>query len=129
MKSKMLIVLVVVISAVLAGCATKPDPIDHLVAEYAAAHGWWRNGIFTAVDLPRTASARQVIRRRLEMHGHDAATCKILKIRHIYIPPTYPHDPGLFAALVKTKEGEKIVLFDWDGRGWWTRVCDVNPGT
>lgn len=114
----------------LVGCASKPDPIDHLVSDYAATHGMWVNGICPILDLPQTVSQEQVIKRALEMHGFgsdEVAACKILKVRHIYIPPTYPNDTGLFAALVQVKTGEKIVLFNWDGRDWWSRVCDVKP--
>lgn len=114
----------------LAGCATKPDPIDRLVADYAATHGMWVNGIYPILDLPQTASQKQVIKRALEIHGFGSdqvASIKILKIRHIYIPPTYPNDTRLFAALVQVKAGEKIVLFRYEGRDWWSRVCDVKP--
>jgi hypothetical protein len=114
----------------LAGCATKPDPIDRLVADYAATHGLWANGVSPILDLPQTASQEQVIKRALEMHGFggdQVASCKILKIRHIYIPPSYPSDTGLFAALVQVKAGEKIVLFRYEGKDWWSRICDVKP--
>ena len=120
----------IIIAALLVGCATTPDPIDRLVADYTATRGMWVNGIYPILDLPQTASQEQVIKRALEMHGfagEQEASCKILKVRHIHIPPSYPSDAGLFAALVQMKVGEKIVLFKYEGKDWWSRVCDIKP--
>jgi hypothetical protein len=122
--------LFAIIAVLLVGCVATPDPIDRLVADYTATRGMWVNGIYPILDLPQTASQEQVIKRALEMHGYageQAASCKILKVRHIYIPPSYPNDVGLFAALVQMKVGEKIVLFKYEGKDWWSRVCDIKP--
>jgi hypothetical protein len=119
-----------IIAGLLVGCANTPDPIDRLVADYTATRGMWVNGIYPILGLPETASQEQVIKRALEMHGfggEQTASCKILKIRHIYIETYQTNDTGLFAALVQIKAGEKIVLFKYEGKDWWSRVCDIKP--
>jgi hypothetical protein len=119
-----------ILATLLAGCATTPDPIDHLVADYTATRGMWMNGIYPRLDLPQTASQELVIRKALEMDsfGGDQLTGgKILKVRQIHIPPPIPEiEPALFAALVQTKAGEKIVLFKFEDYDWWSRVLNLN---
>jgi hypothetical protein len=123
--------LFTIIFALLVGCATftAPDPIDRLAADYSASHGFFANGIFPDLNLPKTASQEQVIKRALEMHGftnEQVASNKILKIRQVHIHDIYP---DLYtAALVRTSVGEKIVLFQYQlpAFGWWSRVEDAN---
>ena len=124
--------LVTIVAALLSGCATNPDPIDQLVSDYTASRGMWVNGAFPILGLPQTASQEEVVKRALEKHAfssEDAAHCKIIKIRQIYIPIPHTDPPGehLFTALVQVKADEKIVLFRWVLSDWWTRVCDVKP--
>ena len=81
--------------ALLAGCATihTPDPIDRLVADYSASHELFAKGLFPDLNLPKTASPKQVIPRALEMHGftkEQVAGAKILKIRQVHIQGIYP---------------------------------------
>lgn len=119
--------------ALLAGCATihTPDPIDRLVADYSASHELFAKGLFPDLNLPKTASPKQVIPRALEMHGftkEQVAGAKILKIRQVHIQGIYP---DLYtAALVWTSVGEKIVLFQYQepAFGWWSRVEDADRG-
>ncbi len=124
--------LVPILASLVVGCATKPDPIDRLVADYTATHGMWVNGEFPILGLPETASQEQVIKRALEMHdfsSDDVDSCKILKVRRIHIPPTNRNDRGLFAALVQVNTGQKIVLFRWAGIEWWSRICDAKSSS
>ena len=117
--------------ALLAGCATvtTPDPIGRLVADYSASHGFFVSGIIPDLNLPKTASQEQVIRKALEAHGftkEQAASGKILTIRQVHIQDIYP---DLYtAALVRTSVGEEIVLFQYQepAFGWWSRVEAAN---
>ena len=127
----MRLMLFTIIFALLVGCATvtTTDPIDRLVADYSASHGFFVSGIIPDLNLPKTASEEQVIKRALEMHGftkEQVASDKILTIRQVHIQDIYP---DLYtAALVRTSVGEKIVLFQYQlpAFGWWSRVEDAN---
>jgi hypothetical protein len=118
-----------IFAALLVGCSTTPDPIDHLVADFSASYGLWENGIFPILGLPETASSEQVIKKTFEMTGFDKGhltSYKIVEIRQVHIRGSLP---DLYtAALVQTDLGEKIVLFKYDGPkvGWWSRVYDAN---
>jgi type IV pilus biogenesis protein CpaD/CtpE len=120
--------LLAIIAALLVGCATTPDPIDRLVADYSASHGMWVNGTYPILDMPQTASPEQVIKKRFEMGlpRGQVANYKILKIRQIHIPTGQIGSDLYTAALVQTDSGEKIVLLKYDGRDWWSRVEDAN---
>jgi hypothetical protein len=120
-------ILFAIIGALLVGCGNSPDPIDRLVRDYSA-NGMWKSGIFPILGLSQTANQEQVIKRALEMHGYDlkqVRSCKILRIRRVYISPSYPEDTGLFAALIQMDVTKKIVLFKFEGNGWWNRVCAI----
>ena len=71
----MRIALIVLISGLLMGCASKaqtqakfpkpkamePDLIKQLVAKLSSSNGYWAYGIFTPIDLPAWASPAEVI--------------------------------------------------------------------
>ncbi|MFA5393731.1 MAG: hypothetical protein WC081_05575 [Candidatus Ratteibacteria bacterium] len=129
MKNKLLLswcIHLFIFAVFLVGCATIPDPIDRLTANYSASHGLWENGAFPILDLPETTLPEQVIKRIFEMTGFDkgyVTNYRILKIRQVHIQGSLP---DLYtAALVQTNFGEKIVLFKYEGSGWWSRVCDA----
>ena len=115
--------------ALLVGCATTPDPIDRLVADFSASHGLWENGVSPLLGLPETALPEQVIKRTFEMTGFDkghVTSYKILKIRQVHIQGSLPD--SYTAALIQTDFGEKIILFKYVGLtvGWRSRVFDAN---
>ena len=112
----------IIVVALVAGCATTPDPIDRLVAGFSSSHGLWTRGLFPAIKLPGTASTDEVVAKVLE---GQVASYKILKARPVHIQGSLP---DLYTAvLVQTNVGEKIVLFRYDGEtvGWWSRIFDV----
>ena len=109
--------LYAVIAVLLFGCATTPDPIDRIVAHLSAdgGGGLWENGLYKPIDLPSAASPDQVVKRAIEMQG--MTIYKIAQIRQVRI------NPDIFtAAYVHTSNGNKVVLFKYEGRGWWSRV-------
>jgi hypothetical protein len=125
----MRVLFYIVIAASLAGCVTKPDPIDHLVADLTATHGFWINGIGINVRLPKTASTEQVIAQVFQTaifeHGR-VTSYKIMKVRQVEIPVSKPE--SYTAVLCQTNLGEKIVLirFEESFGSWWNRTYDAN---
>jgi hypothetical protein len=126
--------------SILAGCSATPkasvfahqsvaaqaqpvlsDPIDRLVARLSDSRTWM-NGLFHGLGLPTTASSEQVIERALaqaEPNIGKVTSYKVLEIREVHV--------GLMiqpftAARVSTNLGEKIVLFQKTGSGWWQQV-------
>ena len=74
--------------ALLAGCATTPDPVDHLVADLDATHGFWINGIGMDIRLPKTASTERVVEQVFKtaiFQSGRVTSYKILKIRQVGI--------------------------------------------
>jgi hypothetical protein len=119
-----------IFAALFVGCATAPDPIDHLVAELSSTGGVWRNGYFPILDLPQTASLEDVIKKRLnrDLPIGKVAHYKLLKIRPVHIPSETSSD--LYTAvIVRLDSGDKIVLIKYEGpkTGWWSRVYDIKP--
>ena len=111
-----------IIAALLVGCATTPDPIDRLVTDLSATHGLWVNGIDQGVDLPKTASPKQVVQQVFRMAG--ITRYKFLKIREVRIPVGMPEE--LYTAvLAQTSPGEKIVLIRYELGHWWYRIYDA----
>jgi hypothetical protein len=121
--------LLAIIAALLVGCATIPDPIDRLVADYSASSlGNWEKGIYPILDLPQTASPEQVIKKCLDkgLASGQVTNYKILKIRQVRIPTGIINSDLFTAALIQTDSGEKIFLMKYDGGDWWTRIEDSN---
>ena len=118
-----------IIAALLSGCATTPDPIDHLVADLSATHGFWTNGIGRDIVLLKTASTEQVVEQVFKTAIFEkgrVTTYKILKVRQVHIQV---NTPELYTAvLVQTDLGKKITLFRFQEHfgNWWYRVYDAN---
>jgi hypothetical protein len=120
----------VIVAAMLVGCATASDPIDHLAADLFSTHGFWRNGLSQGIHLPETAKPEQVVEQffKISYFEHGKVTnYTILKIRKVHIQYC---EPEYTAVLVQTNFGEKIVLFRYEPKspdlGWWNRVFDAN---
>jgi hypothetical protein len=120
----------VVIAAVLVGCATTRNPVDHdpidqLVTNLSASHGLWRRSSPPVIKLPATASTKEVVAKALE---GQVASCKILKGRPVLVQGTLP-ELTYTAALVQTNVGKKIVIFRYEeeAAGWRTWIFDVKP--
>ena len=112
------------IAALLFGCATKPDPIDRLVASLSPPRSSvaplriyhaWDEGMYPALELPATASTDEVVEKALRMSQIGGGvygpkvSYKIKKLRLVReeggcLPNQYT------AVLVQTKFREKIVL-------------------
>ena len=116
----------IIIAALMAGCATKPDSIDRLVSRLSSDHSW-EQGDYCGLGLPATNSTEQVVSRVLAVSGSDkkhVTTYTILKVREVSIPGSLP---GIYTAvLVDTDLGRKVVLLNRVGldRDWWYRVFD-----
>jgi len=111
-----------IITTLLVGCATTPDPVDQLVIDFSSSHGLWQKGLYPSIKLPATAAIEDVVSKVLEQ---QVASYKILRVRHVHIQGSLP---DLYTAvIVQTNVGEKIVLFKYAGEyvGWWSRIYDV----
>jgi len=122
--------LFAIITALLVGCTTTPDPIDHLVA-FLSSPGFLKNGQSLDIQdpkLPSTASPEQLIKTVFEsralqgmvVKGMPVTSYEILEIKQVHIRDRLP--PDLYtAALVRTNVGGKIFLLHYDERGrmWW----------
>jgi hypothetical protein len=117
----------IISAALLAGCATTPDPIDRLVSRLSSDHSWERGDYFS-LGLPASSSIEQVVSRVLELLSSDTrpvTTHKIIKVRKVGIPGSSL--PGVYTAvLVDTGSGRKVVLLNHVGpdRDWWYLVFD-----
>jgi hypothetical protein len=130
-------ILFSIFAALLVGCATKPDPIDRLVAKLSPPHPsgkpyvsfGWDSGIFPVLGLPQTASTDELVSKALHMNGNSQVTdYEILKIREVH--EEHGNLPNRYTAvLIQTKFGQKIVLLKYVNQavGWWSRVYDVEP--
>lgn len=97
------------------------DPIDQLVARLSASHGMWNMGLSSGVNMPKTATPEEVIKRRIPEGAHY----KILSMRQIHIPGTVGAETYT-AALIQADSGQKIVIAGYiQAVGWWTRVYDA----
>ena len=130
--------LFAIITALLVGCVTTPDQIDHLVA-FLSAPGYLRNGKSLEIGddsiLPSTASPEQLIKtvfdsRALQgflVTGVPVTNYEILKIKQVHIRGLSPD--AYTAALVRTNVGGKIILLQYykPGREWSIVLfdCDV----
>jgi hypothetical protein len=123
-----------IIVAVLAISATTSDRIDKLVVDLSS-DPMWENGDSPALDLPETASTKQVVAETLKMTGfpvfpRGAITYKILEVRRVHIKGSLP---DLYTAvLLKTDHlGYQIMLIKHLGHpgSWWTAIFGANrPG-
>ncbi|MGH7954227.1 MAG: hypothetical protein ACREFE_20220 [Limisphaerales bacterium] len=120
--------LCIIIAGLFAGCATKPDPINHLVADLSSTHGFWINGIGRNIQLPKTASTEQLVEQVFKItifQSGRVTSYKILKIRQVEISVSQPE--SYTAVLCQTSLGEKIVLLRFQEHfgSWWNRVYDA----
>jgi hypothetical protein len=113
-----------ILAAVLVGCKTTPDPVEHFVTTYTATYG------VPIRDLPKDASAQQVIRATFQRIGYGTRSggpqqekiYRISEIRQVHIRGG---SPGIYTeALVETDRGARVVLFRYGGPkdGWWSQV-------
>ena len=97
------------------------DPIDNLVNRLAATHGLWVNGLFPTLCLPPEASNQQLL----------AGLARYVKNPQIISEREVVIDKGwkpYRALLLKTDEGERILLLQHQGSvGWWSRVFIGRP--
>ncbi len=109
-------------SGMTATTAPAPDSIDRLVSRLSSLHGLWQNGLAPAIELPPTATAQEVVSKVL---AGQVTSYKIVKIRSVRIPDSLPELHT--AVIVETNDGEKIVLFRYEGQafGWWSRIYDT----
>ena len=122
-------ILIVIVAALLAGCITTRNPVDHdpidqLVTSLSSSHGLWRRSSPPAIKLPATASTKEVVAQALE---GKVASYKILKSRPVHIQGSLS---DLYTAvLIQTNAGEKIVIFRYEeeAAGWRTWIFDVKP--
>ena len=102
------------------------DPIENLVTKLSS-NPLWQNGISPVIDLPPTASSQQVVQRVFEMISFDqgkVSNHSIVEIREVQIRGSLPDQ--YTAVLVKTNLGEKIILLQYSGKMWWSKVYDQN---
>jgi hypothetical protein len=117
---------IAIVAALLVGCKTTPDPIEHFVTNYAASSGVWIR------DLSAEAKSEQVIKQTFARMGYGTSSgeirqetiYKISRIRRVqvHIPGSLP---GIYTeALVETELGARIILFRYEGPkdGWWSQV-------
>jgi hypothetical protein len=102
------------------------DSIARLVAELSNSPLWF-NGLFPDLHLPPTATVEQVVASVFEHISLDhgkVTSHSVLQQEQVKIasePREYT------AALVETNFGRKIVLLQYQGNGWWSRVFDESP--
>lgn len=120
----------------LVGCARSHDAIDRLVTDLASTDGMWLNGYQSIVQLPKTASKKQILkecfqhlefratRQEVVTNGY-VTSFNILKVRQVYIPTSVRLD--LYTAvLAQTDFGDKIVLLRFFKDGWWWRAFNAD---
>jgi hypothetical protein len=108
------------------------DPIAALAAKLAGSHGLWLNGPSPILNAPPDAPAEQVAAEVFEkttppegkvtkfevIEQRDAVTISTLPDRRLGRQEQYT------AVRVRTNVGEKIVLIQGPGTGWWSRIYD-----
>jgi len=108
----------------LLGGVSRADPIDDWVARLAT-DPMWGNGNSPILDLPRTATTREVVTKILQMTKVPGAVVsyKILEIKKVRITGSLP---DLYTAvLIKPGESRDVVLLQYTESGWWSRVLSV----
>lgn len=130
----------ILLAALMAGCATKPDPINQCVAKLSG--GIFLNGFPSGVDVPPTASMHEMISRIFQVRYPGRVTkFKILEVRQVHIidAPLPENDPAsqqkdgpneYTAVLVDTNIGQKIIIMRYVNKQVkFQRVFDSNPAT
>ena len=107
-------------AAALLLCPAAADEIDDVVAKLSATHGLWVNGLYPTLDLPRTATAEQVLTRMFERISFDRG--KVTEFKLVQLRTIQLDQAPMQAALVDTNQGRKVVLFRWEKSGWWSRT-------
>jgi hypothetical protein len=100
------------------------NSVDNLVT-ILSSNPLWQNGVSPTIDLPPTASTEQVIAKYFESVSFDegkVSSTNILEIRNVQIRGSLPD--SYTAVRVSTNLGEKIVLLQYSGKMWWSKVYD-----
>lgn len=95
--------------------AEETDPIGSLVAGLNEDGGWWQNGLFVPIKLPRDAKIEAVIEEGLKSQPKDSplkAAHKILEIRKVTVNQkpfvavllSYPHASVVFLCEYSTAD-------------------------
>ena len=125
----------VIIAAMMVGCARSPDKIDRLVADLASTDGGWLNGYQAIVQLPESASKKQVLtecfksvefrttRQGVETNGY-VKEFEILKVRQVHIPSH--GGPDLYTAVLAHTDFVDAIVLLRPGNGWWWRAFDAD---
>ena len=125
----------------LVGCATAhqsqttvSDPIDRLVAKLST-DDMWLNGYFSPIDLPRTASTKEIVSQVLHPKGRPTwlpavTSYHIVSARQVHISSAIG-DKNFKAVLLDTDLGKKIVLLQYQSQimRWWHRTYDAGSLT
>jgi len=121
-------ILIIIIAAVLGGCAVLNDPVDRLTEKLSATHGLWLNGFNSVVPLPEKATTEKLVDYLFDR----ASEVRHAKISHTIESIRQVHIEGgevehYTAVRVKTNVGEMIVLLAYRGPvlGWWHRIYDA----
>jgi hypothetical protein len=130
----------VLVAALMAGCATKPDPINRCVAQLSG--GIFLNGFPSGVAVPPTASMHEIISRIFQARYPGQVTkFKILEVRQVHIgdAPLPENDsasqkmdgPNEYTAvLADTNIGQKIIIMRYVNKQvMFQRVFDSNSST
>ena len=98
------------------------EPVDSLL-QSLSGQNLWQNGLFPTVNLPASASPRQVAAESLRNARIDKFT--IVEVREVIIPGASMDKYS--AVVVDSAPGQKIVLLRHlgPGNGWWTRIYDA----
>ena len=121
----------------LVGCATAhqpqttmSDPIDRLVAKLST-DDMWLNGYFSPIDLPRTASTKEIASEVLHPKGRPTwlpavTSYHVVGVRQVQISSAIG-DKNFKAVLLGTELGRKIVLLQYQSQimRWWHRTYDA----
>jgi ankyrin repeat protein len=121
-------IIAFVAALLVAGCSSTPDPIDRLVTELSSTQGMWVNGYWQGVNLPKTATPKQVVEQYFKESYFDTGQVTnytILKVRQVDIPYSNQHDLRT-AVLAQTSFGEKIILLKSYRDDWSCRAYDAN---
>ena len=105
------------------------DPIVGLVAKLTATHGLWLNGAFPVLDAKADAPVEKVLPEVFEKTTPPEGKVTdfaVIEQRGVTVPLLADRRIGpqeqYTAVRVKTNVGEKIVLMQRSGTGWWSRI-------
>jgi len=114
-----------IIAALLVGVSTTTDPIDKVVADLSA-NPVWGNGPSPIIDLPKNASTDEIVAKTLEVRGYSKKVkgYKIIEVKQVRINEPAPY----IAVLIKSDDGENVVLLRYDGStvGWENYVVNID---